>query len=122
MVYPPGRFIFEAFNRTPFNKVKVVIIGQDPYHNPRQAHGLCFSVQDGVELPPSLINIYKELESEYGKSFRERNGDLSHWADQGAGSPSYTCTYYPPKSLIVRGGDGDRSRGCSLRSRGPHRV
>ena len=58
VVYPPGRFIFEAFNRTPFDKVKVVIIGQDPYHNPNQAHGLCFSVRDGVELPPSLINIY----------------------------------------------------------------
>ncbi len=83
VVYPPGRFIFEAFNRTPFDKVKVVILGQDPYHNPRQAHGLCFSVQPGVEPPPSLINIYKELESEYHTPFLGRNGDLSHWADQG---------------------------------------
>ena len=83
VVYPPGRFIFEAFNRTPFDKVKVVILGQDPYHNPRQAHGLCFSVQPGVELPPSLVNIYKELSDEYGVSFQNRNGDLSHWADQG---------------------------------------
>ena len=83
VVYPPGRFIFEAFNRTPFDKVKVVILGQDPYHNPRQAHGLCFSVQPGVELPPSLVNIYKELSDEYGVSFQSRNGDLSHWADQG---------------------------------------
>ena len=83
VVYPPAKFIFEAFNRTPFDKVKVVIIGQDPYHNPRQAHGLCFSVQEGVEPPPSLLNIYKELESEYGKPFRDRSGDLSHWADQG---------------------------------------
>ena len=83
VVYPPGRFIFEAFNRTPFDKVKVVILGQDPYHNPRQAHGLCFSVQPGVELPPSLVNIYKELSDEYGVSFQGRNGDLSHWADQG---------------------------------------
>ena len=83
VVYPPARFIFEAFNRTPFDKVKVVIIGQDPYHNPNQAHGLCFSVQPGVEPPPSLVNIYKELEAEYQKPFRDRNGDLSHWADQG---------------------------------------
>jgi uracil-DNA glycosylase len=82
-VYPPPRQIFEAFNRTPFNKVKVVIIGQDPYHNPGQAHGLCFSVPRGVPLPPSLANIYKELECEYGTSFSTRDGDLSHWADQG---------------------------------------
>lgn len=82
-VYPPGRYIFEAFNRTPLDKVKVVILGQDPYHNPGQAHGLCFSVRPGVEVPPSLVNIYKELESEYGTSFRGRNGDLSAWADQG---------------------------------------
>jgi len=83
VVYPPGRFIFEAFNRTPFDRVKVVILGQDPYHNPRQAHGLCFSVPPDVETPPSLVNIYKELEAEYGTPFRARNGDLSHWADQG---------------------------------------
>ena len=82
-VYPPGRFIFEAFNRTPFDRVKVVILGQDPYHNPHQAHGLCFSVQPGVEPPPSLVNIYKELENEYHRPFLGRNGDLSHWADQG---------------------------------------
>lgn len=83
VVYPPGKFIFEAFNRTPFDKVKVVIIGQDPYHNPHQAHGLSFSVQPGVALPPSLVNIYKELEDEYHTPFLSRSGDLSHWADQG---------------------------------------
>ena len=83
VVYPPGKYIFEAFNRTPFDKVKVVVIGQDPYHNPGQAHGLCFSVPRGIELPPSLVNIYKELESEYGGDFRSRDGDLSRWADQG---------------------------------------
>ena len=82
-VYPPAKNIFEAFNRTPFDKVKVVILGQDPYHEPNQAHGLCFSVQDGVRLPPSLVNIYKELETEYGTPFLNRNGDLSHWAEQG---------------------------------------
>ena len=83
IVYPPAKNIFEAFNRTPFDKVKVVILGQDPYHEPNQAHGLCFSVQDGVRLPPSLINIYKELEAEYGTPFLNRSGDLSHWAEQG---------------------------------------
>lgn len=83
VVYPPGKYIFEAFNRTPFDKVKVVILGQDPYHEPNQAHGLCFSVQKGVRLPPSLMNIYKELEDEFGTKFLDRDGDLSHWADQG---------------------------------------
>ena len=83
VVYPPGKYIFEAFNRTPFDKVKVVILGQDPYHEPNQAHGLCFSVQKGIRLPPSLINIYKELEDEFGTKFLDRDGDLSHWADQG---------------------------------------
>jgi uracil-DNA glycosylase len=83
IVYPPGKYIFEAFNRTPFNKVKVVILGQDPYHEPNQAHGLCFSVQKGIRLPPSPVNIYKELEAEFGTEFLNRDGDLSHWADQG---------------------------------------
>ena len=83
VVYPPEECIFEAFNRTPFDKVKVVIIGQDPYHNPNQANGLCFSVQPGVDVPPSLVNIYKELEAEYDRPFLGRNGDLSYWADQG---------------------------------------
>ena len=83
VVYPPGSKIFEAFNRTPFDKVKVVIIGQDPYHGPNQAHGLCFSVQPGVAVPPSLDNIYKELSQEYQLDYTQRNGDLSHWADQG---------------------------------------
>lgn len=83
VVYPPARHIFEAFNRTPFDKVKVVILGQDPYHEPNQAHGLCFSVNKGVRVPPSLVNIYKELEDEYGTPFQSRDGDLSHWADQG---------------------------------------
>ena len=83
IVYPPGGKIFKAFNRTPFDKVKVVILGQDPYHGAGQAHGLCFSVQPGVAVPPSLVNIYKELTTEYGVDYTTRNGDLSHWADQG---------------------------------------
>ncbi len=82
-VYPPKARIFEAFNRTPFEKTKIVILGQDPYHGPNQAHGLCFSVQPEIKIPPSLINIYKELEQEYNTPFLNRNGDLRHWADQG---------------------------------------
>ncbi len=80
--YPKGSHIFEAFNRATFNDVKVVIIGQDPYHGPEQANGLCFSVNDGVALPPSLQNIYREIESDLGKPIPE-DGNLEHWADQG---------------------------------------
>ena len=81
-IYPEAKNIFNAFNLCPLSDVKVVIIGQDPYHEPGQAHGLCFSVQNGVALPPSLINIYKEIESDIGhKSIT--NGDLSPWARQG---------------------------------------
>ena len=82
-IFPAEENIFNALKMTPFNEVKVVILGQDPYHEPNQAHGLCFSVRKGVHLPPSLLNIYKELESEFGGNFLDRDGDLSHWADQG---------------------------------------
>jgi len=81
-VYPPGPVIFEAFNSTPFSRVKVIILGQDPYHGPGQAHGLCFSVPDGVLFPPSLQNILKELETDLGIPY-PRSGNLTHWADQG---------------------------------------
>ncbi len=81
-VYPPGPLIFNAFNRTPFDKVKVVILGQDPYHGPGQAHGLCFSVADGVKTPPSLRNIYKELNKDIGMEI-PKSGNLEKWADQG---------------------------------------
>ena len=81
-IYPAPKNIFNAFNLCPLDSVKVVIIGQDPYHEPGQAHGLCFSVESGVDLPPSLINIYKEIESDIGhKSIT--NGDLTAWAAQG---------------------------------------
>jgi uracil-DNA glycosylase len=82
VIYPPGKNIFEAFNRTPFSKVKVVILGQDPYHGPGQAHGLCFSVPSNVEFPPSLQNILKELAGDLGGEY-PKSGDLSKWADQG---------------------------------------
>lgn len=82
IIYPAAKNIFNAFNLCPLNNVKVVIIGQDPYHEPHQAHGLCFSVESGTDFPPSLINIYKEIESDLGhKSIT--NGDLSSWAEQG---------------------------------------
>lgn len=80
--YPPGRLIFHAFEATPFDKVKVVILGQDPYHEPGQAHGLCFSVPDGIALPPSLKNIYAEIQSELGVA-PPPSGDLNRWAAQG---------------------------------------
>lgn len=81
-VYPPARLIFSAFDRCPFNEVKVVIVGQDPYHEPGQAHGLCFSVTDKVAIPPSLQNIYKEIYSDLGKPV-PRSGNLERWAAQG---------------------------------------
>ena len=81
--YPPGSEIFNAFNTTPFDKVKVVIIGQDPYHEPGQAHGLCFSVRDGIKVPPSLVNIIKEINSDLGTSVSTDKGDLTGWAEQG---------------------------------------
>jgi len=81
-VYPPGQFIFNAFTHCPFDKVKVVIIGQDPYHEPRQAHGLSFSVQEGIHFPPSLVNIFKEIQDDLGTS-APTTGDLTRWADQG---------------------------------------
>lgn len=80
--YPPGRLIFNAFNLCPFDKVRVVIIGQDPYHEPGQAHGLCFSVNDGVAFPPSLVNIFKEIESDLGVPVPS-SGNLVRWAEQG---------------------------------------
>lgn len=81
-IYPPGPEIFSAFDRTPFEALKVVILGQDPYHGPGQAHGLSFSVKDGIPLPPSLLNIYKELHLEYGWPV-VRKGNLDKWARQG---------------------------------------
>ncbi len=80
--YPPGGLIFNAFNLCPFEKVKVVIIGQDPYHEPGQAQGLCFSVNDGVPFPPSLVNIFKEIESDIGTPM-PMSGSLVRWAEQG---------------------------------------
>lgn len=81
-IYPKGKDIFRAFEWCPFEKTNVVILGQDPYHGPNQAHGLSFSVNDGIKIPPSLVNIYKELESDLKIPPRD-NGNLKHWAEQG---------------------------------------
>jgi uracil-DNA glycosylase len=82
IIFPPGKEIFQAFDRTPFDKVKVVIIGQDPYHGKGQAHGLCFSVKKGVRIPPSLQNIYQEIKKDLGIDPPD-HGNLEEWADQG---------------------------------------
>ncbi len=81
-VYPPGKLIFNAFDQCSFDRLKVVILGQDPYHGPGQAHGLCFSVNDGIPFPPSLKNIFKELKTDVGKEIPQ-SGDLTDWAHQG---------------------------------------
>lgn len=81
-IYPPASLIFNAFNLCPFDKVKVVIIGQDPYHGPGQAHGLCFSVNDGIQLPPSLQNIFKEIKSDLDIPI-PTSGNLTRWSEQG---------------------------------------
>lgn len=81
-IFPPGSLIFNAFNHCPYTKVKAVIIGQDPYHGPGQAHGLCFSVRDGVAYPPSLLNIFKEIRNDLNINIKP-SGNLERWADQG---------------------------------------
>ena len=81
-IFPPAKLIFNAFNTTPFHDVKVVIVGQDPYHQPQQANGLCFSVNDGIKTPPSLVNIYKEINNDLGKPIPS-SGNLERWAKQG---------------------------------------
>jgi len=95
-IFPPGSQIFNAFDTTPFDKVKVVILGQDPYHGPGQAHGLCFSVPQGIAKPPSLINIFKELHDDIGIPIPD-HGNLTHWAEQGV--------FLLNASLTVRSGE-----------------
>src|SRR4051812_48167633 len=83
VIYPPGPLIFNAFNQTPFDKVKVIILGQDPYHGEGQAHGLSFSVPAGIKPPPSLVNIFKEIEKDIGVQMPSGYGNLTKWAEQG---------------------------------------
>ena len=100
--YPQGDKIFNAFNLTPLNNVKVVILGQDPYHGPNQAHGLCFSVPQPVKPPPSLVNIFKELESDTGKKRNYHDGNLEPWARQGVFLLNTTLTVEKSKPLSHR--------------------
>ena len=100
--YPQGDKIFNAFNLTPLNNVKVVILGQDPYHGPNQAHGLCFSVPQSVKPPPSLVNIFKELESDTGEKRNYHDGNLEHWARQGVFLLNTTLTVEKSKPLSHR--------------------
>lgn len=81
-IFPPAKLIFNAFDLCPFNQIKVVILGQDPYHGYGQAHGLCFSVNEGIQFPPSLVNIFKEIQRDLGKAIPQ-SGNLEHWAKQG---------------------------------------
>lgn len=98
-IYPPGNLIFAAFDASPFDDTKVVIIGQDPYHGPGQANGLCFSVAPGVQIPPSLVNIFKEVNADTGAPIPP-DGDLSRWASQGVLllNSSLTVREHQPKS------------------------
>ena len=102
LVFPPAPQIFNAFNHCPFDKVKVVIIGQDPYHNANQAHGLCFSVNDGVDFPPSLLNIFKEIERDLSITM-PKSGNLTRWADQGVLLLNATLTVEAHKAASHQG-------------------
>ncbi|ASP40606.1 uracil-DNA glycosylase [Bacterioplanes sanyensis] len=106
-IFPPGPQIFNAFNHTPFDQVRVVIIGQDPYHGPGQAHGLSFSVQPGVALPPSLKNIFKELQQDLGIAL-SGSGDLTPWADQGVLLLNATLTVEQAKAGSHQGKGWER--------------
>ncbi len=103
IVYPAPKNIFRAFDLCPFDKIEVVILGQDPYHGPNQANGLCFAVNEGVRLPPSLVNIFKEIESDLGESLKHKTGDLERWAKQGVLLLNATLT--------VRGGQAGSHQG-----------
>jgi uracil-DNA glycosylase len=104
VVFPPGPLIFNAFNRTPFDRVKVVIMGQDPYHGTGQANGLCFSVNPGIRIPPSLVNIFKELQQDLGIP-PPADGNLQKWADQGVLllNASLTVRAHTPNSHAGKG-------------------
>ena len=97
--YPAGKDLFKAFNLTPLDQLKVVILGQDPYHGPNQAHGLCFSVPESIKPPPSLINIFKELTDDLGMKTKRANGNLESWARQGVFLLNTTLTVEKSKPL-----------------------
>lgn len=106
-IYPPARLIFNAFDHCPLSKVKVVILGQDPYHGPGQAHGLCFSVNEGVDVPPSLVNIFKEINRDTGIPV-PKSGNLTRWADQGVLLLNATLTVEAHKAASHQGKGWER--------------
>ncbi|HRZ43500.1 MAG TPA: uracil-DNA glycosylase [Bacteroidales bacterium] len=119
-VYPPGNAIFAAFNHTPVDRVKVVILGQDPYHGPGQAHGLCFSVPDGIPIPPSLQNIFRELESDLGIK-APRSGNLTAWARQGVLLLNATLTVRAGQAASHQGKGWENFTDAAIRYLSDHR-
>lgn len=120
VIYPPSPLIFNAFNHTPFEKVRVVIIGQDPYHGPGQAQGLSFSVPNGIPLPPSLQNIFKEISSDLNIKM-SRNGDLTKWADQGVLLLNATLTVEQGKAGSHQGKGWERFTDAAIAALNQHR-
>lgn len=118
--FPPAGQIFRAFDLCPFDKVRVVIIGQDPYHDFNQAHGLCFSVQDGVPAPPSLVNIYKELQRDLGKPIPS-TGNLTHWAEQGVLLLNATLTVEAHKAGSHQGKGWEELTDAAIQALNNHR-
>jgi uracil-DNA glycosylase len=124
IIYPKGNDIFNALNTTPFDRVRVVILGQDPYHGPDQAHGLAFSVREGIKLPPSLVNIYKEIESACGVAM-PRKGDLTGWARQGVLLLNATLTVQAERAGSHQGRGWEQFTDAVIRAlneRGEHIV
>ena len=118
--YPPGRLIFNAFNLCPFDKVKVVIIGQDPYHGPGQAHGLSFSVCDGVTFPPSLQNIFKEIQQDLGTPI-PLTGNLTRWAEQGVLLLNATLTVRAHQPASHQGHGWEQFTDAAIKALNAHR-
>lgn len=115
IIYPPGSLWFNAFNTTPFDKVKVVILGQDPYHGANQAHGLCFSVLPGVQIPPSLLNIYKEIQTDLDIP-RPNHGCLTHWAEQGVLLLNAILTVEQGRAGAHQGKGWERFTDCAVQA------
>ena len=120
VIFPPHPLIFDAFNHTPFDKVRVVIIGQDPYHGDGQAHGLSFSVPKGIAPPPSLVNIFKEVASDLGIKM-SRNGDLTPWADQGVLLLNATLTVEQSKAGAHQGKGWEAFTDAAIAALNAHR-
>jgi uracil-DNA glycosylase len=120
-IYPPGSLIFIAFNQTPFNQVRVVILGQDPYHGPGQAHGLCFSVPHGIAQPPSLVNIFTELQNDLGIPV-PRHGNLEKWTKQGVLLLNATLTVRANQAGSHQGKGWEQFTDAAIRKLSEQRV